>query len=125
MAGITAHGSTFTFNGVVATVVGIQVETPVAEIVDMTPHNAPAGQNILMPTGHWTGGSITVDYLVAAGGIDPQDIVRTVGPLSLAGPSFSVTRNVILEKASVEARVGDAVRGTLTFLMTDHYVTAQ
>lgn len=121
MAGTTAQGSTFTFNGVVATVVGVQVETPVAEVVDMTPHDAAAGVNVLVPTGHWTGGSITVEYLHAAGGIDPQTAVRTYGLLSLAGPNFSVSRNVILEKASTEARTGDIVRGTLTFLMTDHY----
>lgn len=118
MAGVP-YSATFSFAGISATVVGLSVETPTAEVVDMTPHNAPAGQNVLVPTGHWTGGSISVDFLYT-GSVDPQTLVRRSGQLIFRSTAYSVTRQVVLESASVEARVGEVVRGTLRFLMTDY-----
>lgn len=119
MPGI-AYGATFTFNSVAATVVGVQVETPSAEIVDMTGVGDNANQIVMVPTGAFTGGTITVDYL--ANGV-PAAELGTVGPIVFASPAFTVERRGILESATVEARTGELVRGTLRFRLTDYMGT--
>lgn len=121
MAGFLAQGATFTFKSVAATVTGVSVETPVAEVVDMTAYNAPVANNVLVPTGGWKGGSISVDYVYAKGGTDPQTVVRQYGTLTFSAPGITVSRQAILESASTQIRVGDVVRGSLKFLMTDYY----
>jgi hypothetical protein len=127
MAGFAAQGATFTFTGsrgnFAGDVVGISVETPVAEVVDMTSPGDPAGYAVLVPTGEWSGGSVTVDFLAKPNGADIQNIVRGIGPLTVSSSSWSVTRRVILESASVEARVGELVRGTANFKATDYQGT--
>lgn len=121
MAGVTAQGATFTFNGVVATITGMSVEAPVAEIADMTGINDPAGATVLVPTGGVSPGKVTVEYVHAAGGIDPQAAIGVRGTLSFGSPGYSVSRNAILESASTEVRTGDVVRGSIRFVMTDYY----
>lgn len=121
MAGVTAQGATFTFNGAVAIITGLSINTPKAEIVDMTGINDPAQATVMVPTGANGPGSVTVDYVHAAGGIDPQAVIGVRGPLVFGSPGYSVTRNVILESASTEVRSGDVVRGSLNFVMTDYY----
>lgn len=124
MAGITAQGATFTFSGsrgsFAGAVTGLNVETPVAEVVDMTSPTDPSGYAVLVPTGEWTGGRVVMDFLATPDTGDVQSIVRGVGSLTLASPSFSVTRRAILESASMEARAGEAVRGSATFRVTDY-----
>lgn len=123
MAGFSAQGATFTFSGsgasFVGAVVGISVETPTAEVVDMTPIDESAQNVILVPTGSWSGGSVSVDYL-ATGSQDIQNIVRKVGNLSFSSPTLNVTRRAIAESASVEARTGELVRGSIRFRVTDY-----
>lgn len=121
MAGVTAHGATFTFQGVSAIVVGLSVETPKAEIVDMTGVADPVGATVLVPTGAQSAGSISVDYIHAPGGVDPQVLVGQRGQVVFGSPGYSLTRNVILESASAQARFGDVVRGSIRFVMTDYY----
>lgn len=121
MAGVTAQGATFTFNGAVAIISGLSIETPKAEIVDMTGINDPAAATVMVPTGANSPGRVTVDYIHTAGGIDPQAAIGLRGSLVLGSPGFSVTRNAILESASTEVRTGDVVRGSLNFVMTDYY----
>lgn len=111
------YNATFSFNGAVATVVGVQVETPSAEIVDMTGVGDNANAIVLVPTGAYTGGTITVDYL--ANGV-PQAELGTVGPIVFTSSALSVTRRGILESATVEARTGELVRGTMRFRLTDY-----
>lgn len=125
MAGVTAHGGTFTFTAsqagaISAIVTRLSVETPTAEVVDMTPITATASQVVLVPTGAWTGGQVAVDYIHAAGGFDPQSLVRQHGSLSFSSGNYSVTRNAILESATTEASVGDIVKGSLRFRITDY-----
>lgn len=110
MAGVTAQGATFTFNGVGATITGLSIETPKAEIADMTGINDPAAATVLVPTGAQSAGAVSVDYIHAAGGLDPQAAIGTRGTLLLGSPGYSVSRNVILESASTEVRTGDVVR---------------
>jgi hypothetical protein len=136
MAGFSAQGATFTFNatgvGIFrATVTGISVETPTAEVTDMTPAAAPVTQILMVPTGAWSGGSVSVDYIRDAGAGtgspqnigDPQVLVTKHGNATFASPNLTVSRNVILQSASTEARVGDLVRGSLRFIITDYTET--
>lgn len=127
MAGFAASGATFTFTGsrgnFAGAVVGISVETPVAEIVDMTSPSDPSGYAVLVPTGEWSGGGVSLDFIATASTGDIQDIVRGVGSLTFASPHFSVTRRAILESANMEARLGELVRGSATFKVTDYQGT--
>lgn len=111
------YNANFTFNGAVATVVGIQVETPSAEIVDMTGVGDNANAIVMVPTGAFTGGTITVDYL--ANGV-PAAELGTVGSVVFTSSAINVTRRGILESATVEARTGELVRGTMRFRLTDY-----
>jgi len=120
MAGTSAQGGTFSFRGAVATITSISVETPAAEIVDMTSGSHSVGVVMLVPTGSWSGGTVTVDYLHPRGGTDPQSLVRQVGVATFSSAGYSVSRNVILESASHGAQSGDIVKGTLKFRMTDY-----
>ena len=126
MAGVTAQGGTFTFAAsgggtVSAHITGLSVETPQAEVVDMTPLDAPASVVKVVPTGSWSGGAISVDYIHAGPtATDPQSIVRQYGVLSFSSAGYSVSRNVILESASTDVRQGDVVRGQLKFRLTDY-----
>ncbi len=120
MAGVTAHGGTFSFGGFSAAVVGVSVETPTAEIADMSGIQNTSSQIVLVPTGSWSGGSVTVDYLRRTATADPISLVRSVGTLTFSSAGFSVARRAILESASSEARAGELVRGTLRFRTTDY-----
>ena len=128
MAGFAAHGATFTFVGVRGSVsgsfsgaiVGISVETPVAEVVDMTSPTDPSGYAVMVPTGEWSGGSISLDYIATPATGDIQTLVRSVGQLTFSSPTWSVTRRAILESANTEARVGELVRGSANFRVTDY-----
>jgi hypothetical protein len=117
MPAITAHGATFTFNGFRADVTGLSVQTPTAEIADMTGVGNSAGQMVLVPTGDWSGGQVTVECLGAS---DPQALVRSRGVATFSSPKLTVTRRVICESASVEARSGELVRCTLNLRITDY-----
>lgn len=123
MAGVTAQGATFTFNGIAATITGLSVETPKVEIADMTGINDAANVTVLVPTGGRSPGYINVDYIHADGGSDPQTIIGTRGTLTFGSPKYSVSRNAILESATTDVRSGDVVRGTLRFVTTDYYGT--
>lgn len=117
MAGVTAHGATFTYNGYTGAVVGLTVESPVAETVDMTGVGDGVGVIRLVPTGDWSGGGMTVDVISNR---DPQSLVRSTGVASISSQGFSVARRVILESASIEAKAGDVVRASLKFRITDY-----
>jgi hypothetical protein len=120
----SAQGGTFTFTAaganITADVIGLSVETPQAEVVDMTAIDDAASMVVAVPTGAWTGGSISVEYLHRAGGSDAQDIVRKVGVLTFSSAGYSVSRRAILESATTDASVGALVRGTLRFRLTDY-----
>lgn len=124
MAGFAAQGATFTFAGSLGSFTGaitsISVETPTAEVVDMTSPSDPSGYAILVPTGEWSGGGVTVEYIAAAGAGDQQSIVRGIGTLSFGSPKYSVSRRAILESIRQDASVGDLVRGTANFRVTDY-----
>lgn len=125
MAGVTAHGATFTFTTATvvfkASAVGVSVETPTAEVTDMTAAYHPKGYVYKVPTGDWTGGSVSVDFIY--GTTDPGPLVRSPGTVTLASPGLTISKRVILESASVSATAGDLIKGSLRFSVTDYYGT--
>lgn len=122
--GLSAAGATFTFfsdkGNMSANIVGLSVETPEAQMVDMTPTSLPANVMLMVPTGEYKGGSISVDYIRFAGQVDATTLLGGVGIASFSSPRHSVARRVMLRRASEEARVGDVVRGTMEFAWTDY-----
>jgi len=125
MAGVTAHGATFTFTTAAASfranAVGVSVETPTAEVADMTAATDPKGYIVKVPTGDHAGGTVTVDFIY--GSTDPTGLVRRPGNLVFASQSLTVSRRAILEAASVSATAGDLIKGSLRFCVTDYYGT--
>lgn len=83
----------------------------------MTGAGAALGSVVMVPTGDYSPGSITVDFL--ADGSIPSTGAR--GQLSFSSSAYSIGRNVVLESVQVDARVGELVRGTMKFVMTDYY----
>jgi len=117
MAGSTAQGATFTYSGFSGKVTGISVETPTAVIADMTSKNEPKGYMVMVPTGDWAGGTITVDFI---GQGDPQGFVKTTGLLNFSSASLNISRRVVCQAASISAKAGEIVSGSLKFLITDY-----
>lgn len=123
MAGYVASGATFTFCGVKAIATRVSVEAPTAEIVDMTATDAPVNQTVLVPTGAWVGGGGTVDveFLQSPqNGVSPLLAIGKVGLASFSGNTFSINNRAVCESASIEASVGDLVRGTMRLRFTDY-----
>jgi hypothetical protein len=119
MSGAIASNAIFTFAGFSGSVTSISVETPSAEIVNMSSVSNGAGAQVLVPTKDRVGGSITVGFMSPES--DPQGLVGTRSTLRFTSSGYSVSRNVILESASVEVRTGEVIRGSLKFQMTDYY----
>lgn len=121
----TGHGATFTFVSDRGTfsggVTSVSVETPTAEIADVTGISDAASASVLIPTGSWKGGSVTVGFIATTATANVQSFVRGYGRLTFTSPGFSVTRQVILESGSSEVAVGEVVKGTMKFVMTDYY----
>jgi len=118
MAGLTAHGATFTFSTFSGKLTSVSVEMPTAEVTNMTAAGDAKGYTFMVPTGDHTGGTITVDFLTS--NADPWSFVKQVGILSFSSLGYTVSRRVICDSASVSAQSGELVRGTLHFLITDY-----
>lgn len=122
--GLSASGATFTFTSnlgnLTANVVSVSVETPEAQVVEMTTSSDPASSQILVPTGEYKGGSISVEYVRYSGQTDPNNLLGGVGTASFSSPGLTTSKQVYLRRASEEARVGDVVRGTLELAWTDY-----
>ena len=125
-AAVIAKGASFTFapvGGVAGTalVTDLSVETPTAGIVNMTAIADSAEKSVLVSTGERSGGAITVGFLwPSENAVDPNDSVGKHGVLTFSAAGYSISRKVILESASTEVRMGDAIRGTLRFKTTDY-----
>jgi len=123
---LIAKGASFTFQpsggqAGSAIVTELSVETPIAGIVNMTAMSDAAEKAMLVSTGERSGGSITVGFLWPdSNGTDPNDSVGSAGTLTFTTTGYSISRKVILESASTEVRIGDAIRGTLRFKTTDY-----
>lgn len=121
---LPAQNAYFSWNGLTALVTGVDVEAPTAEVVDMTPWDAPPGYLYLVPTGQYTGGVITVDCQHVAGAFSVWESGRIgqIGPLvfTVNGDDYYVARNCILLTVSDQIRVGDLVRVRMKFQVTDY-----
>jgi hypothetical protein len=108
----------FTFSSFSGSVTGLSVETPSAVLADMSSTSTGGKSQLIVPTGELSGGSITVGFMSSK---DPQSLVGTRAVLTFSSNAYSVSRNVILESAAVDVRLGETVRGALRFRVTDYY----
>jgi hypothetical protein len=108
----------FTFSSFSGSVTELSVETPSAVLADMSDVSTGARNQVIVPTGELSGGTITVGFMSST---DPQSLVGIRAPLTFSSTAYSVSRNVILESASVDVRIGETVRGALKFRITDYF----
>lgn len=120
MAGSTAQGTTASFDGYSFTVTGFSFNPPAEQLVDMTSASDLVGANVMVPTGEKTPGTMTIDFIADSAFSNPQDVIGQQGSLVISGP-YSITRNVVCTDGSVEATIGDIIKGTLEFTITDYY----
>jgi len=123
-----AQGATFNFvaskggSNFSGGVTKVTVESPVAEIADVTGLYDATNATVRVPTGAWTGGSITVEFVVlSTGSMNIDSLIGKTGNLTFSATGYSVSKNVIVESASSGATVGDVFRGTMKFIPTDYY----
>lgn len=117
---ISSQGTTFTFPGFTANYTSISVEEPQAEVVDMTTTQTPLGKKRMVYTGDIVSpGRIRVDYTRLAGTPAPLSISGLSGNLSISHANINVTKKAVLESASSEIAVGNLIRGTLNFVVSD------
>jgi hypothetical protein len=116
MSARLANKSQFSFKGVTYAATAVSVESPSAEIVDITTASTPLGKRQLMATGDVaSAGRVSVDAL---GFADPSALVGQSGDAVFTTPVGSVTQKVICESASVDGRVADLLRIRLSLVMT-------
>lgn len=126
MAGLSVQGATVTFvipNGSTLTVTAtrLSVETPQAEVTDLTSASDPVAANVMVPTKDTSHGTMSVDFIATSGFADPQPLVGSVGAVGLYAPGYSVQRNAVLQSATLDHQYGDIVRGSMRFIITDYY----
>jgi hypothetical protein len=125
---VVAQGATFTFTPQTGGsrfsggVTKVTVEAPQAEIADVTGLYDSTTTVVRVPTGAWTGGSITVDFLVLSNGsMNIDSMIGKRGQMTFSASGYSISRNVIVKSVSSEGSVGDVFRGTRRFIPTDYY----
>jgi hypothetical protein len=125
---VTAQGATFTFTArqgggtFSGGVTKVSVESPQAEITDVTGLYDTTKSMVKVPTGATTGGLITVEFIVLnSGSMNIDTMIGKTGTLTFNASAYSLSKNVIVESASSGASVGDVFRGTMRFVPTDWY----
>jgi len=119
MPGAIPTSGKFTFLGRSATVVSLNVESPVAEVVDATGAYDSAMSVVNVPTGAYkSSGLVSVEYI---GADSFSDLVTKRGLLLFLSEAASVSVNCILESVTMEVRTGELVRGSAKFIPTDFY----
>ena len=105
-----------------ASVTRVTVESPKAEVIDMTGVNDGANFQVLVPSGCKRGGEVTVDFINSTDstGLSPG-IEGALGNLTINASNASVSKQVILESCSQLSAVGDVMRGSARFVVTDWY----
>lgn len=128
MAGIIAHGTSASFIPVTDeeiepqffVVTRFSFNPPAERLTDMTSVDDLIGANKMVGTGEREPGSISLEFIAAPSFSNPQIIIGQRGPLVIEGP-YGITRNVVCAGGSVDATVGDVVRGSLQFTISDYY----
>lgn len=122
---VTGQGATFSFTSnrgsFSGSVTKVSVEAETAEIVDATGLYDRGDAVVLVPTGAWKGGSISIEYIATQGLPNVSSLIRGYGQLSFRSQGFTTTKQVVLESGSSVASVGDVVRGSMKFVVTDWY----
>lgn len=96
----------------------ISVESPSAELVDMTGLSDSVGNAYIVPTGCQKGGSFTIEFFVT--GAAPTGLVGSYGSLLISANDFSYSRQVVCETASFDLETNSLVRGSAKFVPTDY-----
>lgn len=113
-----SSGATLSFTGFTALVTSISVESPQAEIVDMTRPTDAVGVKRMVATGDiLSPAKIRVDYIRQSSSPDPLTYQGTSGALAITHAQFSLSENAIVESTSSELSVGDLIRGSLSFVV--------
>lgn len=125
---VAAQGASFSFTAnkgggsFSGGVTKVSVETPQAEITDVTGLYDNTDSIVRVPTGAKTGGSITVEFIVlSSGSMNFDTMIGKTGTLTFNTIGYNLSKNVIVESASSGASVGDIFRGTMRFIPTDYY----
>jgi hypothetical protein len=116
----SSQGATLSFTGFTAGVTSISVESPQAEIVDMTGLTDAIGVKRMVATGGiLSPAKIRVDYIREATSPDPLTFQGTSGTLAISHAALSVSKPAIVESVSTEMAVGDLLRGSISFVATE------
>lgn len=118
MSAALAQNSTFSFKGVNYTATSVSVESPQAEVVNMTPATGAVGEVLMRETGDFLSpGRATIECF----GFQavPKNLAAQRGLLSFATQLGTLQTQAICESATVEGRVGDLLRLRLSFVLTD------
>lgn len=122
---ISSQGITFSFSGAALSISGgvtsISIEEAQPEIVDMTTATDPVGARNMVFTGDvLTPPKVSIDYFRTGNdlaGFAPAESAGDYGVILISHAAFTVARNAIIESASTELAVGDAIRGKITFII--------
>ena len=120
MAGITAQGTAASFGSTQFVVTAFSFTPPAEQLTDMTSVVDLIGANVMVPTGETQPGTISLDFIADSGFSNPQDIIGDRDSLVISGP-YGLTRNAVCTGGSVQASMGDVIRGSLEFTITDYY----
>jgi hypothetical protein len=111
----------FKFDNQSYEVVSLTVEAPEPEIVDMTSVDDAIKVKRMVRTGDYRSpGRISLDAFSAS---DPKTLVGHSGVAVFSTndtPSVSITRHVIVDSVSTDAKIGDVYRARITMMPTDH-----
>jgi hypothetical protein len=125
---VAAQGASFSFTAnkgggsFSGGVTKVSVDTPQAEITDVTGLYDTTMSMVKVPTGATTGGLITVEFIVLnSGSMNIDTLIGKTGTLAFNASGYILSKNVIVESASSGASVGDVFRGTMKFVPTDWY----
>ena len=87
----------------------------------MTSKSDGANAVVLVPTGAISGGTVSVDFIADATGIDMQTLVGGYGVLRFnCSANYRVARFAVLESVSLDVRTAELVRGAMKFRMSDY-----
>jgi|OM-RGC.v1.027940788 hypothetical protein len=120
MAGITAQGTAARFGSTKFVVTAFSFTPPTERLTDMTSAVSPIGANVMVATGETQPGTISLEFMADSRFSNPQNIIGYRRSLVISGP-YELTRNAVCTGGSVQASVGDVIRGSLEFTITDYY----
>lgn len=117
---VSSQGATLSFTGFTALITAVSVESPQAEIVDMTRPTDGVGVKRMVATGDiLSPAKIRVDYIRQSSSPDPLTYQGTSGTLTFTHSALTITKSAIVENVATEVAVGDVLRGSINFVATE------